>query len=129
MYDKYGEEGMKEGAQEYDIFDILHGRTRNQNVKKKSKTILHELLVTLEDVYKGNTKELEIARYRICKECKGRGSNKEGVDVQCQGCNGRGIKVLMRQMGFAMIQQQIHCPDCKGKTYSFIVRKRNNYQR
>lgn len=114
---------MKEGRTgEQDIFDIINGRTKTSNVKKKSKSQLHELLVTLEEVYKGSTRELEITRYRICKTCTGTGSNKKGVDTKCYGCNGKGIKLVVRQISMGMIQQQIHCPDCRGNKlkYNYI---------
>jgi len=73
------------------------------------------MIVTLEDVFRGNTKELEIQRYRICKLCTGTGSNKKEVDTKCQGCNGRGIKMVISQISYGMIQQQVYCPDCQGK--------------
>jgi len=34
----------------------------------------------------------------------------------CAGCKGRGVKVVIRQLGPGMIQQmQTSCPDCKGE--------------
>ena len=57
MYDEYGEEGIKEGMDgeaPTDIFDILGGRGR-KNVKKKTKSVLQQVSVTLEEIYKGNT--------------------------------------------------------------------------
>ena len=39
-----------------------------------------------------------------------------GASKQCSGCKGRGVKVVIRQLGPGMIQQmQTHCPDCNGE--------------
>jgi DnaJ-class molecular chaperone len=73
--------------------------------------------VTLEDVYNGEIKDFEVERYRMCKGCKGSGSNKEGVDAKCQSCNGRGVKLRILQTNMGMMQQQIHCPECRGQGF------------
>lgn len=121
MYDKYGEEGLKEGmggAGEADIFDLLMGGGRGgrkTNVKKKTKSKLQQIKVTLEDLYNGAKKYLEISRYRICKTCAGTGSKNKDANTKCSGCNGRGAKTVQRQIPMGIIQQTIQCPDCKGE--------------
>jgi len=51
----------------------------------------------------------------VCLDCSGRGTNKEGVDMTCSSCNGRGVKIVMRQLGPGMIQQmQSNCSTCNG---------------
>ena len=38
------------------------------------------------------------------------------VVYNCKTCNGRGVKVTLRQMGPGMVQQmQSICPDCHGE--------------
>ena len=73
MYDKYGEDGLKEGmggGEGGDLFDLLMNRGGGQKKgKPKSKSIMYPLKVTLEDVYCGKTKYLDISRYRICDGC------------------------------------------------------------
>ena len=116
-YDAYGEEGLKDGRDGFeggDIFDLLHGR-QGGNVKKKTKSVLHTLNVTLEDIYKGNKKFLEISRYRVCEPCKGSGSKDPKANTKCAGCQGKGMKVVVRQISMGYIQQTIQCPDCKGE--------------
>ena len=64
IYDRYGEEGLKDGGgAEFDPFDFFGGfgpfRSRsNQNVKRKCKAKLVELSITLEDSYNGGRKEV-----------------------------------------------------------------------
>jgi len=83
--------------------------------KEKTKSVLHTLKVSLEDVYKGNKRFLEISRYRVCKGCKGSGSKDANANTKCAGCQGKGMKVIMQKISMGYIQQTIHCPDCKGE--------------
>ncbi len=125
VYDRYGEEGLKEGVGggESDIMDLLMGGRRGGNQKKKTKSVLHNLKVTLEDVYTGKNKYLEISRFRICKTCKGSGSKDPNVNNKCSGCNGKGMKTIVRQMGNAIMQQTVSCPDCKGE--GFLIKDKD----
>jgi len=120
IYDQYGEEGLREGpgGGESDIFDLLMGRGGRGgggNVKKKTKTVLHQLKVTLEDVYKGNKKFLQISRYRTCTTCKGSGSKNPGADTKCTGCAGKGMRTIKRQIPMGIIQQTVQCDQCGGE--------------
>lgn len=54
---------------------------------------------------------------------------KAGATVRCPTCNGRGMKVTMRQLGPGMVQQlQSVCPECRGegtiihKIYGLTIR-------
>lgn len=41
---------------------------------------------------------------------------KDGASVTCKTCKGRGVQVVIRQLGPGMIQQmQTHCNDCAGQ--------------
>jgi DnaJ-class molecular chaperone len=89
-----------------------------KQAKKKTKSVLHTLKVTLEDVYTGAQKYLQIKRYRICGGCRGSGSKDPNANTKCTGCNGKGVKMLTRQIAMGLIQQQVTCSDCKGKILS-----------
>jgi DnaJ family protein A protein 2 len=109
---------MGGGPGEADIFDLLMGGgRRGGNVKKKSKSILHTVKVSLEDVYLGNTKFLEISRYRICHGCKGSGTKNPNSNTTCSGCKGKGMKVVIQRIAMGMIQQTVQCNDCNGEGY------------
>jgi len=119
VYDTYGEEGLKEGrdgTEGGDIFDLLQGRMGGgQKQKRKTKSVLHTLKVTLEDLYKGNKRYLEISRYRNCASCKGNGSKDPNANTKCAGCGGKGMKVVVRQISMGYVQQTEHCRDCNGE--------------
>eukprot|EP00001_Collodictyon_triciliatum_P167645 29625_6 len=87
------------------------GRSRGP---QKGEDVVHPLNVSLEDLYKGKTVKLAMNRNVICGTCKGIGG-KEGSVSKCNSCDGRGIKIAIRQFGPMIQQVQMHCPDCKGK--------------
>jgi len=131
IYDQLGEDGLKSGmgmnggGNPNDIFnDIFSGMgmnmgggagSRRSKVKKKAKSILHQVEVTLEDMYKGTKKTLEITRNRICAPCSGKGTNQKNVDTTCKACNGKGFRIVTRQIPMGMVQQQETCKECNGE--------------
>lgn len=119
IYDKYGEDGLKEGmggGAGTDIFDLLMNRGGGgaKRGKPKSKSLLYPLKVTLEDVYCGNSKYIEIKRYRICGTCSGSGSKDPKAETKCSGCKGQGRKTIMQRIPMGMIQQVVDCDECRG---------------
>jgi DnaJ homolog subfamily A member 1 len=88
------------------------GRRRKEN---KGKDVIHQLGVTLQDMYNGSTRKLALQKNVICSKCEGRGG-KEGAVSKCTTCKGSGTQVLINQMGAGMYQQ-IHttCRDCSGQ--------------
>lgn len=74
----------------------------------------HALKVSLEDLYKGKISKLALQKQVICNKCEGKGG-KEGAVKECTGCNGRGVRLVTRQMGPMIQQMQQTCPDCRGE--------------
>lgn len=128
IYDTYGEDALKEGmggggggGNPFDIFESFfgggmggHGGRRGHGGPRKGEDVAHPLKVTLEDLYKGNTKKLSLSKNVLCTKCKGAGS-KSGNSGRCGNCQGTGMKVTIRQIGPGMMQQmQSVCPECRG---------------
>ncbi|PHT54195.1 Chaperone protein dnaJ 2 [Capsicum baccatum] len=126
IYDQYGEDALKEGMDRsggHDPFDIFQsffggsafgggGSSRGRR-QRRGEDVVHSLKVSLEDLYNGTSKKLSLSRNVLCTKCKGVGS-KSGASMKCSGCQGKGMKVSIRQLG-PMIQQMQHpCNDCKG---------------
>jgi DnaJ family protein A protein 1 len=125
IYDKGGEQALKEGGlsegsfhSPMDIFDMFFGgggggasRRRKEN---KGKDVIHQMSVTLEDLYNGSVRKLALQKNVICDSCGGKGG-KEGAVQKCTTCRGSGTQVIMNQLGPGMYQQ-IHtsCRDCSG---------------
>lgn len=110
-YDKYGEGGEAQGGDPFDFFGGGGGGGKSK--KKKGQDAIAKLGVTLEELYNGATKQLRFKKQCLCDECKGTGG--KGVK-QCRTCSGKGVRMIMRQLGPGMIQQiQSHCDDCSGQ--------------
>ena len=69
--------------------------------------------MSLEDLYKGKVSKLALTRNVICVKCNGKGG-KEGAVRECDRCGGRGIRIMMRQMGPMIQQIQQACDECSG---------------
>ncbi|KAK3671246.1 Type I HSP40 co-chaperone [Recurvomyces mirabilis] len=135
VYDQYGKEGLEQGgggghgmaaedifAQFFGggggggfggMFGGMGGGMREQG-PKKARTIHHVHKVGLEDIYRGKVSKLALQKSVICSKCDGRGG-KEGAVKTCTGCNGQGMKTMMRQMGPMIQRFQTVCPDCNGE--------------
>ena len=73
--------------------------------------------LTLEEIYKGCEKMIDIQSNKKCDKCNGFGNTDKKKDT-CSTCKGRGIRVIMRQLGPGMIQQQtLPCDACGQKGF------------
>ncbi|KAJ7580982.1 hypothetical protein C8J56DRAFT_1168550 [Mycena floridula] len=126
LYDRHGMAGLEQGngmggMDPQDLFSQLFGggfgggfgRESGRQGPRKTKDLVHRVHVSLEDLYKGKTTKLALTRNVLCSKCKGKGG-KEGAVRSCNNCNGRGIKVTLRQMGPMIQQIQSPCDECSG---------------
>lgn len=127
MYDQFGEEGLNGqggmgGMDAEDLFSQLFGggifggggRGGRPSGPRRGKDMVHQLKVSLEDLYKGKTTKLALQKHVLCSKCEGRGG-KEGSVKTCNTCHGQGVRVIMRQMGPMVQQIQQPCGDCQGQ--------------
>lgn len=130
IYDQYGEEGLEQGGAGGGMaaedlfaqffggggggFGGMFGGGMRDTGPKKARTIHHVHKVSLEDIYRGKVSKLALQKSVICSTCEGRGG-KEGAVKTCTGCNGQGMKTMMRQMGPMIQRFQTVCPDCQGE--------------
>lgn len=130
LYDNHGEQGIKEGggggggmgANPMDIFDMFFGggggdpfgRGR-QRGPRRTKNLMHQLSVSLEDMYNGSVRKLALQKNVICDGCDGIGG-KAGAVQKCPNCRGTGMQVRIQQLGPGMMQQiQSMCGECHGE--------------
>uniref|UniRef100_A0A8C9JBT1 DnaJ heat shock protein family (Hsp40) member A4 n=1 Tax=Panthera tigris altaica TaxID=74533 RepID=A0A8C9JBT1_PANTA len=122
IYDQGGEQAIKEGgsgspsfSSPMDIFDMFFGGGGRMARERRGKNVVHQLSVTLEDLYNGVTKKLALQKNVICEKCEGVGGKKGSVE-KCPLCKGRGMQVHIQQVGPGVVQQiQTVCVECKGQ--------------
>lgn len=126
IYDKGGEQALKEGgnggnfsSNAMDIFDMFFGSPfggrHHRSGERRSKDVVHQLSVSLEDLYKGAVRKLALEKNVICDKCEGRGGKKGAVE-KCNTCQGTGMQTQIHQLIPGMIQQiKSMCNDCKGQ--------------
>ncbi|KAJ3415618.1 DnaJ- protein scj1 [Chytridiales sp. JEL 0842] len=124
VYDQYGEEGLKgENQHFHNPFDIFQqfgfgggGWGHHHQQERKGPEIAMELAVTLEELFNGETIEVEINKQIICPICRGSGAKRAEDVKRCHGCNGQGVKIVKHMLGPGIYQQmQSTCDVCGGK--------------
>lgn len=124
IYDAHGEEalnnmeqggGPQGGPDPFDLFSQIFGFNvggQRQRGRPRTADSTYELQVTLEELYRGTSRDIVFNRDTVCGACNGHG----GLDVrQCSTCNGTGQQVTMHQMGPFMQQVQSPCGRCAGR--------------
>ncbi|ORZ31091.1 hypothetical protein BCR44DRAFT_84479 [Catenaria anguillulae PL171] len=139
IYDQYGEEGIKQGAQGggpggpfHDPFDIFqqfaggaggfhfnfgHGGGRHHHQpEKRGHDLVIPLQVTLADLYNGVDIEVDVNKQILCPTCRGSGARSDDDVHTCSGCQGRGVKTFRQMLapGMFTTMQQV-CDECGGK--------------
>uniref|UniRef100_A0A3B3S371 DnaJ heat shock protein family (Hsp40) member A4 n=1 Tax=Paramormyrops kingsleyae TaxID=1676925 RepID=A0A3B3S371_9TELE len=131
LYDQGGEQAIKEGGMSgsgfsspMDIFNMFFGGGSRMQRERKGKNVVHQLSVTLAEMYNGSTRKLGLQKNVICEKCDGYGG-KKGTLEKCSNCKGRGVQIQVQQIGPGMIQQiQSMCPDCQGQGERFNSKDR-----
>ena len=128
IFDNYGEEGLKEGGggeghnpfdifdmffggeghDPFDIFDMFFGgggRGRRQpGEKMRGCDTVHQMKVSLEDLYNGTTRQLAVQKNVICENCNGTGMVQQ-IQQPYRHCGKIGEK----------IREKDRCKNCVGK--------------
>lgn len=88
---------------------------RGQGNIQKGPNARADIQVSLEELYAGTRRKLNINRNVYCNECRGTGARGGKLKV-CPKCQGRGVVVQNVQVGFGMqMQMNTHCDRCGGK--------------
>ena len=122
LYDSHGEEALKEGggmsgfSNADDIFNMFFGAGgRPKRDDTKTKDIVFELQVTLEELYNGAERNIVVNKNVLCSSCEGKGGAENYVR-SCGACNGQGVQTIMHQILPGMMQQsRVVCNECRGQ--------------
>ncbi|VEU22803.1 DEKNAAC103861 [Brettanomyces naardenensis] len=130
VYDRYGEEGLKnggpggaQGGGRGDPFDIFAnffggagrgGPRGGRPGKPRGGDVDTSVEIGLRDFYNGKNLDFQADLQDVCDECDGTGSA-DGKMHQCPVCHGGGRVVQKRQLAPGMIQQfESPCGECRG---------------
>lgn len=102
---------MKAGAGASDAFGGMFGQDKGP---KKTKSVIHPVKCTLEELFNGKSTRIKITRDRICKKCDGKGG--ESLNNQkCQRCGGSGKRKQQQFIGPGMFKDEmVICDACNG---------------
>jgi len=127
IYDMYGEEGLDNmsqgggGASQYgmdpmDLFSQMFGFQAGGRSRGRPRTqdTVHEIKVSLDEIYQGAVKEVVFNRNILCTSCDGVGGHEKH---ECGQCKGTGRVVHQIQQGFMMQYRESICERCHGKGY------------
>ncbi|MDG7048843.1 MAG: molecular chaperone DnaJ [Nitrososphaerota archaeon] len=133
QYDAYGSAGIHNQYTQEDLFrgvdfdDIFRGFGFNlndvfgdffgSNVSRQRRAtgdIRVDVEVTMQEVYTGVEKEVQIEREVKCKTCNGTGAKPGTSTMTCPTCNGTGQVRKVQSMGFASFVRIEPCPRCHG---------------
>ena len=133
IYDKYGKEGLENqghmpSGNAADIFNMFFGGGnpfsgmfggnpfsamfgKSGNMEEQPDNIKLRLGVSIQDVYNGCTKSINIPIDVVCPKCKG-SKMKPGKSIdKCKYCNGTGM--FVQQRGNMIMQST--CQHCRGR--------------
>ena len=121
LYDNHGEDGLKEGggmggfSNADDIFNMFFGGGRGKRDDTKTKDIVFELQVSLEELYNGAERNIVVNKDVLCSGCEGKGGAENYIRT-CGTCNGQGVQTVMHQIFPGMMQQsRAVCKECRGQ--------------
>lgn len=99
-----------------DIFGDLFGQRRQtRHYKTKAQDISIDLELTLEDIYKGLKKDIQLRKSIKCPNCKGGGGELGSSMKKCSSCGGSGEIHQTQRTFFGSFSKITICSDCQGE--------------
>ncbi len=134
LYDRYGEDGLKnagfnQGPFDFgfgginDIFEAFFGgsmggsgysRRNDPNAPMEGNSLKMDIQIDFMDAIKGIEKEITIHRLEKCEECDGTGKNKNIKETPCKTCNGHGRIQQNTRTILGNFTSVTTCPTCNG---------------
>jgi molecular chaperone DnaJ len=98
-----------------DIFDAFFGGGRRQPTGPvPGEDVTVEIDLTLEEAYRGVSREIRLQRVEVCETCQGTGSRSRQAPRPCPQCGGRGSVSVARDTPFGRFVSTQTCPTCRG---------------
>ncbi len=103
------------------IFERFFGGFGWRPREREPRASLVDVEVSLEEVFNGAEKRIELRLRDVCRSCGGTGAEPGGLET-CPACGGSGRKVTQRSVGFAFFTTVTVCDRCGGS--GKMVKKR-----
>jgi molecular chaperone DnaJ len=124
-YDLFGDENASLASSGFgdftspfgDIFDIFFGRGRRDTARRpqRGRDLVYQLTITLEEAYRGSSREIDIPREQECEDCGGSGIE-SGYNLDlCPACGGEGRITHTRRTAFGTFSSTTTCSRCGGQ--------------
>ena len=110
--DEYKEKRNERDAYFDGIFGGFSDIFSNFQSNAPKKPIIKKTRLTVEEFFKGTTREVLIQTTNDCTDCGGTGT---GSRVPCADCKGKGIYVTHRKLQLGSQTTQTSCTTCKGR--------------
>ncbi len=101
-----------------DIFDSFFGggfTRRRSSGPERGGDLRYNLEMTLEEAFRGGTREITVPRTELCPECGGSGSRPGSRPETCTVCGGSGQQQFARNTPFGSFVTRQTCNACGGK--------------
>ena len=134
LYDRYGEAGLKRGAQGFHHFDLsealnifmrdfggfagfeeLFGQGRNEPRDRRGNDLRASVQLEMSDIAKGAKRALKYRVLLACEQCGGSGAKKGTRPEKCKSCGGAGQVRRAQRSVFGQFVSVTPCPDCRGE--------------
>ena len=106
------------GSMNGNPFENMMG-SMNGGTNKKNPLKIHDVEVTLDDLYTGTKKLVKLQTDIKCEKCDANGYFKNGKEL-CNTCHGSKIITETRRMGPMIQSSKRPCNNCDGKGYTII---------
>ncbi len=125
---RYSQEDIFRNANFNDIFGNMGGGDFNDVFSSmfgfgggggrqsgRGEDLKYQILITLDDAFKGVKKEIQFDHSIPCKTCKGSGAQPGTSKNRCSTCNGAGqVRQAKNLGGFGRFVTVTTCPKCRG---------------
>lgn len=129
MYDFYGTADNTNSSTEFDKYaeEFFNNFAKRNNFDgfDKSATFVYKgsdkeikVNITLDELFKGGTKDISFNIKKPCSKCNGSGVGKNGKIVTCAYCHGTGYETITQRNAFGFVRESHPCPHCKGSGHS-----------
>jgi molecular chaperone DnaJ len=106
-----------------DIFDIFFGDRMGAQAQQQARRsgpargsdLRYDLEITLEEAFKGTTREIQFNHLAQCETCRGSGAAPGSLVVPCDRCSGTGVQRVVRQTPLGQFVTQSTCSKCGGE--------------